>query len=232
MNNKEERTMINDNSIPNNASEYDRKVSKDIPYYEALQTEVIEFARSYKENYQTWLDTGCGTGSLGCKITKESLTKKLILSDPSLNMLEIAEERNSEKGTEFYNSKTQDLQIENNSVDIITAIQAHHYDKKHERKVATTNCFRMLVKNGLYITSEHYYPSNKISKEMFLRYWMNHQMLMGKSKGEAVNYLKRFNTEYFPISVDDHVSLYKEIGFTAIEILWKSYMQVAFVMIK
>lgn len=224
--------MINGTTTPKNAGEYDRRVVKDIPYYEALQTEVIEFARSCKENYQTWLDTGCGTGSLGYKITKQSLTKKLILADPSLSMLEIAKERNSEKGTEFYNFKTQDLQLENNCADIITAIQAHHYGNKNERKAATANCFRMLVKNGLYITSEHYYPANEISKEIFLKYWMNHQISAGKSKEEAANYLKRFNTEYFPVSINDHLNLYKETGFTTIEILWKSYMQVVFVMIR
>ena len=76
--------MINDNSTSKNTSDYDHRVAKDIPYYEALQTEVIEFARSYKENYQTWLDTGCGTDSLGYKITKKSLAKKLIFAD--LNM--------------------------------------------------------------------------------------------------------------------------------------------------
>ncbi len=224
--------MISDNSTPNNAAEYDFKVLKDIPYYEALQTEVIEFSRSYKKNYAVWLDTGCGTGSLGSRITGKSLAKKLILSDPSPKMLEIAKERNPEKGTEFYNSRTQDLQLEDNSVDIITAIQAHHYGSRDERKAATTNCYRMLVNNGLYITSEHYYPGSEKSKEIFLRYWMNHQIMMGKSEEEAVNHLKRFNKEYFPISIDDHIKLYNETGFTSIEILWKSYMQIAFVMIK
>lgn len=49
---------------------------------------------------------------------------------------------------------------------------------------------------------------------------------------EATNHFKRFNTEYFPITIDDHFNLYKEIGFASIEILWKSYMQVVFVMLK
>lgn len=224
--------MINDNSTPNSANKYDCNISKDIPYYEALHTEILEFAQCCKEKYLTWLDTGCGTGSFGCKITKKSLARKLILADPSPNMLEIARERNSEKNTIFYNSKTQDLQFENDSIDIITAIQAHHYENKHERKIATTNCFRMLMKNGLYITSENCYPSDETSTEIFLRYWRNYQIAAGKSKEEANNHMKRFNTAYFPISIDDHINLYKEIGFNRIEILWKSYMQVAFVMIK
>jgi tRNA (cmo5U34)-methyltransferase len=34
--------------------------------------------------------------------------------------------------------------------------------------------------------------------------------------------------EYFPITIEEHLSLLREIGFEVIELLWFSYMQAGF----
>jgi len=46
------------------------------------------------------------------------------------------------------------------------------------------------------------------------------------------NHLKRFNVEYFPINIEEHLSLLRKSGFSVVEMFWYSYMQAGFYCIK
>jgi tRNA (cmo5U34)-methyltransferase len=45
-------------------------------------------------------------------------------------------------------------------------------------------------------------------------------------------HLNRFDVEYFPIKIDEHISLLNSSGFRVVEIFWRSYMQAGFYCIK
>ncbi|MCX5798770.1 MAG: class I SAM-dependent methyltransferase, partial [Proteobacteria bacterium] len=53
-----------DNKTPHKSDEYDLKVRQTIPYYESFHNETIDLINTINPNVNTWLDTGCGTGSL------------------------------------------------------------------------------------------------------------------------------------------------------------------------
>jgi tRNA (cmo5U34)-methyltransferase len=42
----------------------------------------------------------------------------------------------------------------------------------------------------------------------------------------------RYNTEYFPITIKEHLELLDKTGFAACELFWHSYMQSGFYAIK
>ena len=44
--------------------------------------------------------------------------------------------------------------------------------------------------------------------------------------------MERFENEYFPITVEEHVNLYRECEFKTIELLGFSYMQAGFYCVK
>jgi tRNA (cmo5U34)-methyltransferase len=44
--------------------------------------------------------------------------------------------------------------------------------------------------------------------------------------------MERFDTAYFPITVDEHLQLLKACGFETAELFWYSYMQAGFYGIK
>ena len=48
----------------------------------------------------------------------------------------------------------------------------------------------------------------------------------------AEEHAKRFNNEYFPISVEEHLNLLKETGFKNVNLFWLSHMQAGFYAIK
>ncbi|EOS34690.1 hypothetical protein C808_05074 [Lachnospiraceae bacterium M18-1] len=44
--------------------------------------------------------------------------------------------------------------------------------------------------------------------------------------------MKRYGTEYFPITVEAHLDLMRKCGFSAAELVWMSYMQAGLMGIK
>ena len=160
---------------------------------------------------------------------------RFVLADPSEAMLCIAKEKFSgcdKLKVEYLLAGTHDINCLQGSFDVITAIQAHHYLDTETRKKATVNCFRMLKDDGIYITFEISRPNTEKAIQIGLKQWQQFQLKQGKSIEDVKGHIKRFGVEYFPISIERHISLLHEVGFSTVEILWTSRMQAGFYAIK
>jgi tRNA (cmo5U34)-methyltransferase len=183
-----------------------------------------------------WLDTGCGTGSLVERAFDIFRETTFILVDPSPEMINEAKNKLQGKGESgrirFLDpASTENLTLQL-KLDIITAIQSHHYLSKTKREKATRTCYGLLKNKGLYITFENVRPCSRKGIDNVKKYWSAYQRIKGKD-GEAVkDHMKRFDSEYFPITVDEHLKLLKTCGFRTAELFWYSYMQAGFYCIK
>jgi len=223
-----------DNTTPHLSTEYDNKILATIPYYEEIHKETINFIKSYHNSPANWLDTGCGTGTLINKCIKEFTNTAFLLSDPSEEMLTVAKEKliNCKGNISFLNPlSTENIEL-TEKLDVITAIQAHHYYNTKNRKAATKACYNNLKRDGIYITFENIRPSSEVATEIGKNYWGSYQLSNGKTAEQVGNHLSRFDKEFFPITVSEHTTLYKNCGFKVVELLWYSYMQAGFYCIK
>jgi len=225
-----------DNASAHSAAQYDEQILRTIPYYDKFHEETIHFVKSYLPEPIIWLDTGCGTGSLVYKCLPFFPDTQFILSDPSAAMLEAAREKlsGSDDRVRFLKpAATQNLASDlSGKPDVITAIQAHHYLSVPDRKKATEVCFDLLKTDGIFITFENIAPMTKSGIETGKKNWGEYQLSKGKTKEEIENHLARFGKEYFPITIQEHLSLYRSCSFKAVEMLWYSYMQAGFYCIK
>jgi tRNA (cmo5U34)-methyltransferase len=224
--------MKSDNTTSHNAAVYDLGITKTIPYYDAIHHEILQFVKVYNPSPVSWLDTGCGTGNLGVKIYNKFNLKELVLADPSEEMLQIVKSKLEHPNIILINSDTNSLNLNNGRFDVITAVQSHHYLNKAERGKTAVKCFELLKENGLYITFENIRPVNSESVKIIKEYWKGFQISQGKTVEQAENHLDRFDKEYFPITIEEHLKLYTDAGFAVVDILWKSYMQAGFYCIK
>ena len=60
----------------------------------------------------------------------------------------------------------------------------------------------------------------------------HYQLSKGKDAEAVKDHMKRFDSEYFPITVEEHLKLLKACGFQTVELFWYSYMQAGFYCIK
>ncbi len=240
-----------DNLTSHLSSEYDLQIANTIPYYNFFHQEILNLVESMDINPKYWLDTGCGTGNLVEKALQKFQSTVFILADPSADMLNKAKEKlGDNKNVEFLEptpsqdislsdqpSKIGDFRGAKNStnfraVDVITSIQSHHYLSEDERYKAVKSCYNNLDENGVYVTFENIRPLTVQGTEIGKEYWRKFQISRGKTVVDADNHIKRFGVEYFPITVEDHLSLLRKSGFSVVEMFWYSYMQAGFYCIK
>ena len=227
---------MNDNKSAHMANEYDEKIRETIPYYDAFHLETIDLVKSINAIPEKWLDTGCGTGNFISSAAKAFKGTKFVLADPSKDMLDIARQKISGAGcTELellYPVPSGGIELPEEEFEVITAIQCHHYLDVEGRKEAIQNCFRMLKCNGVFITFENIRPLSQVGTLIGLDRWKQFQTSKGKSDEEAEKHIGRFDKEYFPITIEEHLELLKEVGFSFVEVFWYSYMQAGFYAIK
>ena len=216
---------------------YDSHIDITIPYYHTFHEEILNLVRASGRQPRLWLDTGCGTGTLIQQAARAFTQTRFMLSDPSPEMLIVAREKlvGEHEGRITYldSAQTQELKLPDGvEPDIITAVLCHHYLLEPARLEATQNCYRLLKAGGLYITFENIRPMTDAGTEIGKVNWRNFQVASGKPEDEAENHLKRFGVEYYPITIEQHLDLMRGCGFSAVELLWYSYMQAGFYCIK
>lgn len=216
---------------------YDSHITATIPYYQAFNLEIINLVRAAVREPLMWLDTGCGTGNLASQAAGVFPRTKFTLADPSSEMLREAERKIGDTAPGRYRimgpCATQEISLpDGESPDVISAVLCHHYLDVPGRKNATGRCFQLLREGGLYITFENTRPMTAAGTETGLANWQRFQVEMGKPATEAQDHVKRFNVEYFPITIEEHIALLRESGFRIVELLWFSYLQAGFYAVK
>lgn len=223
-----------DNRTAHNAADYDSKVLQTMPYYDNLHDETINIIKASGIEIGNWLDAGSGTGTFIKKAFIGFPGASFILADPSAEMMDRAKKNLDGLIGRFRflpPVKAQDLRI-NDKCDVITAIQSLHYSKPPEREDAVRVCYNMLNKGGLFLTTENIRPLTdegiKIGKEN----WKRFQMHKGRDEKEAAKHIGRFGVEYFPLTIEEHLKIYRDCGFKTVEMYWYSYMQAGFYCVK
>ncbi len=226
-----------DNSTPHLSAVYDSQILNTIPYYECFHNEAINIIKVIKKEPKIWLDVGAGTGTLVKRCMDLFPNTLFILADPSSEMLSEAKKKLSgygENRLQFLEPvETQNIILEPGlKLDVITAIQSHHYLSLEDRKKATMVCSEVLNDGGIFVTYENTRPFTEKGIDISKQNWSNYQISRGKSEEQVKKHIERFGVEYFPITVEEHLNLYKECGFKVVELLWFSYMQAGFYCIK
>lgn len=222
---------MNDNISAFNSKKYDEEIKRTLPYYDEFYKQIIDVISNYNTNRLTWLDIGCGTGKMAELAYKETNIEKFVFLDSSSEMIGLAKSRFNYPDSDFIISDVCDINY-NNEFDIITAIQVNHYLTKDERTTAVRKCYEALKSDGIFITFENFAPNTQLGQKLYLKRWKSYQSNQGKSNPECYNHINRYNKNYFPITLSEHLKIMKECGFKATEFLWLSYMQVGLLGIK
>jgi tRNA (cmo5U34)-methyltransferase len=230
-------TFLNkpDNASAHTSTSYDALIRSTIPYYDFFHIETVSLVKSIMSSPRLWLDTGCGTGNLVVKTLNEFPDTRFFLADPSREMLVVAKSkiRNTERVVFLAPISTQELRsVVKEKFDVITAIQAHHYLSLDERRAATETCCELINENGVYVTFENVRPSTKRAIDIEKAKWATYQIANGRSRKDACGHIDRFDKDYFPITIEDHLQLYRNCGFGVAELFWYSYMQAGFYCLK
>jgi len=194
-----------DNKTSHSSKEYDQQIRRTIPYYDNFHKETINFMDAFNSKPKTWLDTGCGTGIFAEKCLKSFPETTLYLADPSEAMMQIARQKLSCSSNVIYLKPASTINLSEIipcKLDVITAIQAHHYMPVSDKFKTFKVCFDLLDPDGVFINFENVLPVTPQGTELAKRNWSNYQLSMGKTEGEVEDHLARLGNRYFPITIE------------------------------
>lgn len=222
---------MRDNKTSQAAQEYDANVHKTIPRYHLFHEETLDVIKTIFPKPANWLDTGCGTGTLIARALEQFGATRFMASDPSEGMLRLAAEKLANHEITYVLAGSEELES-SNRFDIVTAIMVHHYLDEQTRRKATQNCFQLLNPGGVYITFETIKPATEQGIKIGLMRWRQAQLLHGKDPDNVEKHISRYGSELLPITLEAHIQLLRETGFSTVEIFWASGMQAGLYAIK
>ena len=221
-----------DNKSAFQVNQYDENVRKVIPFYDEIYDRIFEVIKAHcGDKKLSLLDTGCGTGTLGLKAQEQIDIAELVLCDPSEKMLADAKNKLAGYNCEFILAGSEELDFENR-FDVVTAIQSHHYFDKPTRELAVQKCFDALKPGGIFIYFENAAPFSEIGKDNMIKRLEAYELKAGRTVEEVKAHSSRYNKEFFPITIREHLELLNKTGFKASELFWQSYMQSGFYAVK
>lgn len=224
---------MRDNKTSQPAQEYDENIHKTMPFYDLFHNITLSLIEVVNPKPSRWLDTGGGTGTLVQKAILAFPSTHFVLADPATQMLNIAKKKLSNLGTiEYLPLGTESMDFPGQSFDVITAILAHHYFDAKTRRTATSNCFRMLQRGGVFVTFETISPGSEKGLQIGIEWWRRAQLRRGKEAANVEKYLSRYGVEFFPIQLMAHIELLHDTGFSTVEVFWASGLQVGLYAIK
>ena len=120
----------------------------------------------------------------------------------------------------------------NQALDVVTAIQCHHYLSLEARENAVKACYKALKESGVFIAFENIKMETDVADAIALKRWQTFLEDHGNSPEDVKMHIERRGVEVFPITIREHIELLKKCGFRSVNILWTSYLQAGFWAIK
>ena len=223
---------MTDNKSAFAVDQYDENVRKVIPFYDEIYEQIFSVIQAYGgDRPLAVLDTGCGTGNLGAMALERLNFSELMLCDPSEKMLADAQGKLKNQVCEFHCVGSEKLDFENR-FDVVTAIQSHHYFDRATREVAVRNCFKALKAGGIFICFENTAPFTEYGVSNMLKRLETYEIKAGRTPEEVKSHSARYNREFSPITIKEHLKLLEKTGFSVAELFWHSYMQSGFYAVK
>ena len=213
-------------------NQYDETIRKIIPFYDEIHKQIFGVIQAYCEDKAlSMLDTGCGTGIFALKAFEHLNISELVLCDPSEEMIAEAKKKFDNHSCEFIRIGSENLYFENR-FDVVTAIQSHHYFDKLTREKAVFNCFNALKSGGIFVYFENTAPFSELGKDLMLKRLETFGFREGRTFEDVKHHSERYNKEFFPLTISEHLNLLRKMNFKTSELFWHSYMQSGFYAIK
>lgn len=222
--------MSSDNASAHKAAEYEVEVQKTIPFHAEILALALELGFAARPSAKRWLDTGAGPGALGVRVLERAPAIELTIADPSDAMLDIARARLP--SARALRCPSQELPLDLAKLDVITAVQCHHYGDAEARLRAVTRCRDLLADGGALVVFENVRAESDAGHALQRARWAAWQRAQGRDEATVEKHLAREGTQFFPIRVSQHLGLFAHLGFATVELVFRAYGQAGFVALK
>ncbi len=220
---------MSDNATAHRSDEYEREVRRTIPLHDEMLDEAILVALAAVPRPRRWLDTGAGPGELVRRAHHALPSTAFFVADPAPAMLDLARQKNPDlDATHFLavgSAELPDLA----PLDVITAVQSHHYGDRGARTAAVARCFSLLASPGVLVVFENVRAESDVAHRMQRNRWAAWQVRQGRDESIVVKHIAREGVAFQPIAPSEHLELFRRVGFDGSELVFRNYAQAGFI---
>jgi len=212
------------NHFEKEADQFDSIIIKIIPYYETMLSALIDSIHFDTNDAIRIIDLGCGTGTIAKRLFEKFPNAKIVCLDIASNMINIAKHKLSDhKNTEFIVGDFSKINFEEQFDVVVSSLALHHIESDEEKKDFFQKIYTILGKNGQFINADVVLASNDFLQNLYLDRWIE---FMNKSVSlDEINnrWLVNYKNEDRPSRLVDQLHWLEDIGFTAIDVVWKYF---------
>lgn len=208
----------------NEAGEFDRVIVKLVPHYpemiEALVT-AIPFPPSTAIRA---IDLGCGTGAVAELLLARFPKARIVCLDLAGNMVRMARAKLAGRAGVSYvhgdfdgigSSETYDV--------VVSSLALHHLPTDDGKRRLYRKIFSCLRPQGAFYNADLVLGSSDFLHEKYMEQW---RKFMSRTISEAeidATWIPKHEAEDYPTKLMDQTAWLAEIGFTAVDVVWKYY---------
>ncbi|WPP68752.1 methyltransferase domain-containing protein [Acinetobacter pittii] len=213
--------MAKDFNSPKVVDGYDQHIRKLIPGYEVIHLQVDAILQSVLPPNAHILIVGCGTGYELEYLLKRHPDWKFTAVDPSLTMLQKAQEQVELLGkpsqVSFVHGETSDLSLEN-CFDAALSILVAHFISDEIKPVFFKNIYDRLKEKAVLLTYDLMTCVNPQQLQA-LRYLC---LAQGLTEEQCQKMLERMDQDFFSLTTEGYIKLLEKAGFESVQ----SYTQI------
>ena len=207
-----------------------------IPEFEHVHDVFDSLLRPCLESGASVLDIGAATGEFAKKLLQEYPRISVTLTDISPQLLTRAERELKEYQGRFDIADgdcfTSDVDFPNRSFDcIVSVLSIHHGQGIDADRTLYAKVHRWLKPNGQFVCCDHVLGDNFDLTVLNAEGWRNHLLKTPLAK-IAHGVIKAGHKEDNPLTIREYVRELENVGFGAVDVLWKKFNFVLYVGVK
>lgn len=217
--------MINTDKIKNqfnsDAQAYDSKRRIFIPCFDDYYINSTKFISTVINEPKNILDLGAGTGLLTSFWYNEYPNANFVLDDISVEMLNMAKQRFSNKTNFNYVTDDYTKSLPNGSFDtVISALSIHHLDEE-EKQSLFNRIYDVMLDGGAFVNYDMFNADSNEMTEYYNKFWENSVLNSELSKKE-IEHWKNGRKIDKECSVNEEVIMLKKAGFYDVQCIFSN----------
>ena len=203
---------------------YTESIQRCVPRYREMLESLFAYLKPDFEP-KSILELGCGTGNLTHFLTAKYPNAKITAVDISTECINECKIRLPEENIEYINSDFRDLELPENSFDlIVSSISIHHIDDS-AKGILFRKIYSSQTKNGILSFCDQFRGETEHIYKKHIEFWKMIALEQGSSLDEWNMWMKHQEEHDFHSSLSKHLkwleeARYKNIDCTRRFLLW------------
>jgi tRNA (cmo5U34)-methyltransferase len=205
------------------AGEFDDIIQKLIPYYNEI-LEALVLTVTYQKGKILVADLGCGTGTIAKRILEIYPNAEVTCIDLAASMIEKAKVKLLKyNNVEYIVKDFYDFDFEKKYDAVLSSLALHHLKNDQDKKSFFKKIFDALKGGGVFYNADVVLGSNETLQNLYMKKWKDFMLKKVSASEVESKWIPKYEDEDKPTELIEQLRWLEEIGFKAIDVIWKYY---------